>query len=151
MITVKHLCPSSLCCLCRSLTVAYGMLEHPSQPYAYLRNAVVALFSSASQPDWLELDNIDIPHRRTNAPPLMKLHVYQELLNTAPNTHACALANSTSLPHARDWLNGVPSAALGKTGSSLGIPLHSSPHPCAVCHSTAHKFGDHHVGCGEER
>ena len=66
--------------------------------------------------------------------------------------------SSSALPHAGDWLNGVPSAALGLLLHDqefrcclqywLGMPLHSSAYSCPECHSIADPFGDHQVGCG---
>ena len=84
--------------------------------------------------------------------------VTQHLLSTAPSTRAHALALSSALPHAGDWLNGVPSATLGLHLQDqefrcclcywLGVPLHSSPYSCPECHCVADVFGDHQVGCG---
>ena len=74
---------------------------------------------------------------------------------------ACPIAYvhvHVQLPHAGDWLNGVPSEALGLRLQDrefrvslrywLGVPLHSSPYSCPECHATADEFGDHQVGCG---
>ena len=69
--------------------------------------------------------------------------------------------SSSALPHAGDWLNGVPSTALGLLLHDqefhcclrywLGTPLHSSAYSCPECHSIADPFGDHQVGCGGNR
>ena len=85
-------------------------------------------------------------------------YMYQKLLDTSPSTRARALANSSALPHAGDRLNGVPSDVLGlhmqdKEFNSclkywLGIPLHSAPHLCPACRTSADEYGDHQVGCG---
>ena len=66
--------------------------------------------------------------------------------------------SSSALPHAGDWLNGVPSTALGLFLHDqefrcclrywLGMPPHSSAYYCPECHSIADPFGDHQVGCG---
>ena len=73
-------------------------------------------------------------------------------------TCARALALSSALPHAGNWLNGIPSSTLGLHLQDqefryclrywLGVPLHSSPYSCPECHNTADPFGDHQVGCG---
>ena len=80
---------------------------------------------------------------------------HRRLLSSAPSTRSRALALSSALPHAGDWLNGIPSAALGLHLQDrcclqywLGVPLHSSPYSCPECHCTADIFGDHQVGCG---
>ena len=84
--------------------------------------------------------------------------IYQHLLTSAPSSCARALGLFSALPHARHWLNGVPSAALGLLLHDqefccclrywLGMPLHSSAYSCPECHTTADPFGDHRVGCG---
>ena len=83
---------------------------------------------------------------------------HQHPLSSAPSTRAHALVHSSALPHAGDWLNGVPSTALGLHLQDqdfrcclqywLGVPLHSTSYCCPECRSTAGPFGDHQVGCG---
>ncbi len=63
---------------------------------------------------------------------------FQQLLVSAPTTRSRALARSSSLPHARDWLNVMPSTSLGLhlhdrefrccISYWLGVPLHSIPY-----------------------
>lgn len=84
--------------------------------------------------------------------------IFQQLLLSASSTRSRALVHSTSLPHAGDWLNGVPSAALGLHLQDrefrcclrywLVIPLHSGPYFCPECRHKADEHGDHQVGCG---
>ncbi len=81
--------------------------------------------------------------------------LHHQLTTAAPSTRARALALSTSLPHAGDWLN---AAALGLRLQDrefcaclrywLSVPLHSSPYVCPECKATADEYGDHQVGCG---
>ena len=69
-----------------------------------------------------------------------------------------ALVLSTSIRHACDWLNVIPSPSLGLHLFDqefrlclrywLGLPLFPADSICSVCHSSADIFGDHHVGCG---
>ena len=83
---------------------------------------------------------------------------FQQLLTSAPSSHFRALSLSSSLPHAGDWLNVVPSSSLGLHLHDrefrcclrywLGVPLHSTPYPCPECRCTADPYGDHQVGCG---
>ena len=120
--------------------------------------ALATLSASASRPDWQQLDDVDVPLLQHHLSLAIDEVVYCQLFSSAPSVRARALANSTSLPHAGDWLNGVPSAALGLRLQDkeflpclrywLGIPLHSAPYSCPECHSTADEFGDHQVGCG---
>ncbi len=82
-------------------------------------------------------------------------------VDSAPTCRSRALALSSSLPHAGDWLNIIPSTTLGLHLHDrefrcclrywLGVPLHSSSYPCPECHLTADAYGDHQVGCGGNR
>ena len=120
--------------------------------------SLVALSASASRPDWVHLDDIDVPLQQRHLSRAIDEAMQFELLTSAPSIRSRALAQSTSLPHAGDWLNGVPSPILGLHLQDqefrcclrywLGVPLHSAPYPCPECHSTADQFGDHQVGCG---
>ena len=120
--------------------------------------AVSSLSAAALRPDWQCLDDVDVPLKQNTLSIAIDEAVYQHLLSTAPSIRARALALSSSLPHAGDWLNGIPSAVLGLHLQDkefrcclrywLGMPLHSSPYSCPECLGTADPFGDHQVGCG---
>ena len=83
---------------------------------------------------------------------------FQYLLSSAHSIRSRALAHSSSLRHAGDWLNLVPSTSLGLLLKDrefrcclrywLGVHLHGIPFPCPECHGTADTFEDHQVGCG---
>ena len=135
-----------------------SMLDLPSCLPPHFDSALAALSSATSQPLWLSADDINVPlHQRTLSRSIDEA-LHSQLLSSAPSTRARALVLSTSLPHAGDWLNGVPSAVLGLHLQDrefrcclkywLGIPLHSSPYPCPECPGTADEFGDHQIGCG---
>ena len=84
--------------------------------------------------------------------------VYNQLLSAAPDTQASALNLSTSLPHAGDWLNVVPSSTLGLRIQDkefrlclqywLGLQMSNEGVNCPVCQVTADTYGDHQVCCG---
>ena len=130
---------------------APGLSPHTS-------STVAALSSAASRPDWQCLEDIDMPLHQHSLSLAIDEALHQCLLSSAASTHARALALSSALPHARDCLNGVPSAALGLLLHDqefrcclrywLGVPLHSTSYSCPECRSTADSFGDHQVGCG---
>ena len=83
---------------------------------------------------------------------------FDALLNDAPDTRSRALLLSSSIPHACDWLNVIPSSSLGLHFLDrefhvclrywLGLRIFNDPSTCAICQSPADPFGDHHVGCG---
>ena len=104
------------------------------------------------------LGGINVPLRQHSFSLAIDEATHQRLLSSAPSTHARALVHSSALPHAGDWLNGVPSSALGLHLQDqefrcclrywLGVPLHSTSYCFPECRSTADPFGDHQVGCG---
>ena len=129
----------------------------PNHP-PHLDSALAALSVSAARQDWQCLADIDVPLRQRCLSIAIDDVGHEQLLSSAPLARARALAHSTSLPHAGDWLNGVPSAALGLRLQDkefrcclcywLGVPLLSSTYSCPECGGDADRFGDHQVGCG---
>ena len=134
------------------------MLDRPSGRYPHIGSVVAALSTSASRPDWQALEDINVPLCQHSLTLAIDEASHQCLLSSAPSTRARALVHSSALPHAGDWLNGVPSTALGLHLQDqefrcclrywLGVPLHSTRYYCPECRSTAYPFGDHQVGCG---
>ena len=153
-----HAPAAFLASVSRCQTLVGKMLGHVPDPSPHTGTTVVALSSAASRPDWKELGDIDVPLRQHSLSSAIDEALHQRLLSSAPSTRARALALSSALPHAGDWLNGVPSAALGLLLQKqefrcclrywLGVPLHSTSYSCPECCSTADPFGDHQVGCG---
>ena len=138
---------ASVCASEVTIPIVERILDNPPSLSTYLEDAVLTLSTSAAQPDWSRLENIDVPLRQCHLSCATDEAVFQTLLSTAPTTRAKALTNSTALPHAGDWLNGVPSDTLGLHIQDrefrcclrywLGIPLHNSPHCCPACHTIA--------------
>ena len=118
---------------------------------------VAALSEAASRPDWQSWEDVDVPLNQHSLSVAIDEALHQHLLSTATSTRARALALSSALPHAGDWLNGIPSSTLGLHLQDqeyrcclrywLGVPLHSSSYSCPVCLNNADPFGDHQVGC----
>ena len=154
--------PSSLAAFvassAQSQDLVESMLGLPSCHPPHLDVALSALSSAASQPHWQSTADIDVSLRQHSLSHAIDESVHEKLLATAPSSRPRALALSTTLPHAGDWLNGVPSAALGLHLQDqefrcclryrLGVPLHSAPYFCPECSGTADEYGDHQVGCG---
>ena len=105
------------------------MLGQLSQPSPHLSHALGLLASSASRPNWLVLEDVDVPLHQKHLSLAIDDASHQELVTSTSSTRARALAVSSALPPAGDWLNGVPSAALG-------------------LHLKDKEYGDHQVGCG---
>ena len=67
---------------------------------------------------------------------------------------------SVGLPHARDWLNVVPSPSIGLHLRTLefapvvkyilGIKLYSKPGPYPACSHSIDEWGDQAIGCGTQ-
>ena len=116
-----------------------GILGESRSPSPYLTQAVTALAISSNQQEWTQLDKVDVPLQQHYLSLAIDKAGHQQLLASAPSICARTLTNSTSLPHAGDWLNGVPFAVLGlglhdKKFQSclwywLEIPLHNAPMP----------------------
>ena len=136
------------------------ILGQPTSPSLHLPGAVAALSKAAAMPDWVSVEEIDIPLRQRALSKKIDEATFDSLLSSAPDTRARALALSSALPHAGDWLNAVPSSSLGLHLQDrefrlcldywLGIRLmdHETTCPCCASGKKADPMGDHHVGCG---
>ena len=143
----------------RSQSLVGAMLGGAPGLSTHTSSTMAALSSAASRPDWQCFEDIDVTLRQHSLSLAIDDALHQQLLSSAPSTRASTLALSSALPHAGDWLNGVPSAALGLLIHDqefrcclrywLGVPLHSTSYSCPECRSTADPFGDHQVSCGE--
>ena len=131
------------------------------QPPSHLDGAISALSEAAGRPDWVSMDEIDVPLRQRPLSRSIDEAVFTSLCESAPDTCSRALALSSSLPHAGDWLNAIPSSSLGLHLQDkefrlclqywLGLRMVDEPITCPVCHGVADVFGDHQVGCGGNR
>ena len=134
------------------------ILGHSPSPPALLPSCVRALGMAASMPDWSSPQRIDVPLRQRTLSRLIDEASFDVLIESSPGVRSKALALSSALPHAGDWLNVVPSSALGLHLLDqefrpclqywLGLPIFVEGVRCPVCRSVADPFGDHHVGCG---
>ena len=142
----------------RSLQLMESILGQPLGPFSHTSSTLASLAVAAARPEWSSLDAIDVPLHQRPLSHAIDEASHHHLLSTAPDTRCRALALSSGLPHASDWLNVVPSASLGlhlhdrKFRCCLrywrGVPLHSSAYSCPECRGMADRFRDHQVGCG---
>ena len=141
---------------CKPLISA--MLGHPPALPCYIPECVSAVAESAGRPDWLSLGDVDVPITQHALSKLLDLALFDTVLDSAHDIRSRALALSCSIPHAGDWLNAIPSRALGLHFLDreycvclqywLGLPIFSESSRCSICHVSADRYGDHHVGCG---
>ena len=128
------------------------------EPSRHLTSSVSALAEAAKRPEWGSIEDIDVPLRQRALSNCIDEASLNLLLTSAPDLHTKALANSTALPHAGDWLNVVPSKALGLHLQDwefrlcvqywLGLRMLEEGARCPICQGASDAFGDHQVGCG---
>ena len=90
-----------------------GILDRSPMAPPHLPSAICALAQAAARPEWGSIQDIDvrvIQHCLSHA---VDEAQYTGLLADAPDSLARVLPLSSSIPHAGDWLNVVPSTALG--------------------------------------
>ena len=115
----------------------------------HLAPALLDLATAADRHDWRSIEDVDVPlHQRHLTHSIDASYI--NLITEAPDTRSKALALSTAIPHAGDWLNVIPSHALG---------LHLHDWEFRLClqywlglqmveEGVADHLGDHQVGCG---
>ena len=87
------------------------------QPPSHLDLAISALSEAAGRPDWVSMEEIDVPLRQRPLSRSIDEAVFTYLCESAPDTRSRALALSSSLPHAGDWLNVIPCILLSRSTS----------------------------------
>ena len=141
---------------CRSLMSS--ILGHAGHQPVHLPAAITSLSVAASQPDWEVINDIDVPVTQRSLSRAIDEASFNVLLASAPNTRSKALALSSAIQHAGDWLNVIPSSALGLHLQDrefrlslmywLGLQMFQEGFKCPACLVEADPFGDHQVGCG---
>ena len=144
--------------LCNSHSFNTQILGRPPPVSVDVPSCLSALAGTAGRPEWVSLQEIDVPLRQRSLSHSIDEASLNLLLSSAPDSRSLALAHSCALPQAGDWLNAVPSSPLGLHLMDrefrvclqywLGVPIFEEGVRCGVCLSTADSFGDHQVGCG---
>ena len=142
----------------QSESLICDILSVPAPTLNHLPQTICALSEAAGRPDWSSIENIDVPLRSNSLSHAIDDACFTALLASSPDIRSRALALSTAIPHAGDWLNVVPSPSLGLHLLDsefrsclrywLGLRMFQDEVQCPVCHVVADPFGDHHVGCG---
>ena len=141
---------------CQHLVAKIGGKFAP--PPSHLADSLQSLSRAAGRPDWESIQDIDVPLLQHSLSRAIDAASLDALLASATHPRRKALALSTSIRHAGDWLNVVPSSALGLHLQDrefrlclkywLGLQIFEEDRRCPVCLLVADQFGDHHVGCG---
>ena len=157
---VLHAPSAFISSLEQSQSLMTEILDHQPSPSRHLAEVVPDLAQAAESPDWVTLGDIDVPLQQHHLSHKIDEASYNSLLASAPDTRSRALALSSAIPHAGDWLEVVPSSALGLhlhdrefrlcLNYWLGLRLQSREFGCPICIRglIADPFGDHQVGCG---
>ena len=113
---------------------------------------------AAGRPDWSCLDEKDVPQRQGPLSHTVDEAAFNRLLNTSPSCSRFRALALSFLPHAGDWLNVIPSPALGLHLQDkefrlclcywLGLRMFAERSICSICQGAADPYGDYHVGCG---
>ena len=142
----------------QSQSIVCEILGCPAAHPYHLPGTLLFLAKAAARPDWISIESLDMPLQSHTISRVVDNASFSLLLDGSTDIRSRALALSTALPHAGDWLNVVPSPALGlhlldREFRSclrywLGLRMFDDSSQCPVCHVSADSFGDHHVGCG---
>ena len=134
------------------------IISHPAVHSPFKDFSLSLLRVAAAKPEWFHLTDIDVRITQHSLSRVIDEASLNSLLASAPDIRSRALTLSTSIHHAGDWLNVIPSSALGLHIHDrefrmclqywLGLPMFADESPCPVCHLPADRFGDHQVGCG---
>ena len=76
---------------------------------------VPALALVAEMPEWLSIEDIDVPLVQKNLSHKIDEASYNSLVASAPDLRSRALALSTAIPHAGDWCLHKPLACISMT------------------------------------
>ena len=135
-----------------------GILGHAPQQPVHLPDTIRSLALAVTRPDWLSIQDIDIPLTQHSLSRAIDEASFDALVDSAPNPRSKALALSSAIHHAGDWLNVIPSSALGLHLQDrefrfcllywLGLQVFGEDLRCPVCQADADPHRDHHVGCG---
>ena len=127
-------------------------------PSIHLAPALDAMAETVGREDWSSIADVDVPLRQRHLSKAIDQAVFVDLVSSASDSRSKALALSTAIPHAGDWLNVVPSHALGLHFHDwefrlclqywLGLQMVEEGTRCPVCQAAADPYGDHQVGCG---
>ena len=157
---VLHAPAAYISSIMNSLDLVSQILGYtPNLPQA-LPSAISSLARSARMTSWCSLEDIDVPLQQKTLSRLIDEACFNTLVESAPDVRSRALALSSSLPHAGDWLNVIPSPALGLClldqefrlclNYWLGLRMTDDVSSCSACgkSAAADPLGDHQVGCG---
>ena len=109
----------------QSSSLIVQLLDQPSPPsLPHLPLVLSSLSSSAGRSDWSSLESIDVSLQQRHLSWVIDSFRFESLMASSPSPRFKALALSSSLSHAGDWLNATPSPSwvfLFMTGSFVFV------------------------------
>ena len=142
----------------QSKELVSDILGYTPPTSVHLAPTLEDLVMASGKDDWSSLEKVDVPLRQRALSRVVDQACFNRLVNNAPNIRAKALALSSAIPHAGDWLLVVPSTALGLHLHDqefrlclqywLGVRMLEEGSICPVCQVSTDGFGDHQVSCG---
>ena len=99
--------------LVQSRQLVTGILGRVPVTTRHLSLALADLSAASRRGEWISTEGVDVPLQQRHLSRAIDQAVFDELCSTAPDTRLKALALSSSISHAGDWLNVIPSSALG--------------------------------------
>ena len=100
-----------LCSISLSQPLVEIMLGWPPGSSLNTSSTVTSLSITIARPDWQSLDDIDVPLHQHSLSVSIDNASHHQLLTPALSDQVHALALSSGLPHAGDWLNKISSSA----------------------------------------
>jgi len=124
-------------------------------PSFHLAILVRTLAEVAGRPDWTSIEELDVPRSHGALSYSIDDYCFNLLLRSDPEMRLTALAYSSSLTRAGDWLNDtsyiylIASYIYLLALYLLGLRMvGEDDSPCLVFQARADGYGDHQVGCG---
>ena len=156
---VLHAPPTLINSIAESPKLVSLILGDTPVTASLLSSAISYLAKSSQLPSSGSLEHINMPFHEKSPSCLINVVCFNTLVHFAPDVRSRALALSSSLPHAGDWLNVIPCPARGLCildqefrlclNYWVGLSMSKEVISCPLCGKSADRFGDHQVGCGD--
>ena len=136
------------------------ILGHTPVVPKHIASALKDLAEAAGKQDWATIKDIDIPFHQHHLFRVIDQASYDQLVARTHDSCFKALALSSVIHHAGDWLNVIPSQALGlhlydqefrlclQYWLQLVLQMVGEEIRCPICQAVTDPLGDHQVGCG---
>ena len=141
----------------KSAHLVAEILDQSPPPPPHTNDALLLLISAVYRSHWSSIEDIDVPVRQRHLSRIIDQVRFESFFQEAPDIRSRALALSSSIHHAGDWLNVVPCSALGLHLVDwefhsclrywLGLQMVEEGSSCPVCDTEADSMVDHLVTC----